>query len=470
MSVAAAEGALLHVVHDNPVWFAAFRAELRRRGLHCRELLVGGDEDAQDALAHINFAEPPAEGVYFNRTSASAHTRGKAHAMDMGAVVVEWLEAHGRRVLGGSRATALEGSKAKQEAQFRRFGVAVPETHLVFCTGAGGRPREDAVDAALARFAPRQRVVVKPSRGGSGAGVRIFDSPAEAKAHFLGASFDAGESVDGIYLVQQFIDSPEQCLWRMEFVGGKLLYGVRVDTSDVLASPDGVRNCPADSCSAERDARSATAPMSFEVMDVGAATSLPPVRFEPAAPAGGASAGACPFTIDTAKFVVTPEFTDPIVPSIEALLAANEIDVCGVEVVRDASGKAFVIDMNCVNSNYNSKAERKAGLGAPKKKGRASRGRSGPQAVVDLMLAELQRLYGDVRRAAVAEPAGVELEWAEAADGSLSPSPSADRPSAASTTGSDSSDSDDVPPPRSDARAVKRHHPLPAPAPVLVRD
>jgi len=427
-------GEMLHVLHDNPVWFETFRAELTRRGLAWREWLVGGDEAGEAALGAIDFAAAPPEGVYFNRTSASSHTRGKAHAMEMGSVVVQWLESHGRRVLGGSRAMALEMSKARQEAAFRRHRVRTPQTHILFCTTADRRPREAAVDAALSRFDASTRVVVKPSRGGSGAGVRIFESPAAARAHLLGDSFDPAESIDSIYLVQEFIESPEKCLWRMEFVGGQLVYGVRVDTADILSSADAVRNCPADSCEAKRGAATAAAAapasaaadvwalpeaaaptFSFDAVGVGATTfgaDAPTPKFDLAAAGlGGSSAGACPFTIAASKFVVTPGFDDELVGALSSLLVAEGVDVCGVEVVRDAAGRSYVIDMNTVNSNYNSRAERKAGLGVQKKKRKgasaASKGRTGAQAVVDLMLAELERDYG---------AAGVAAAYAQTAE------------------------------------------------------
>ena len=50
------------------------------------------------------------------------------------------------------------------------------------------------------------------------------------------------EPVDGITLVQQYIKSPEQFITRAEFVGGKYMYSVRVDTSE------GFELCPADAC------------------------------------------------------------------------------------------------------------------------------------------------------------------------------------------------------------------------------
>ena len=45
------------------------------------------------------------------------------------------------------------------------------------------------------------------------------------------ASLDFEQPVDGITLVQRYIQAPEPYITRLEFVGGRFLYAVRVDTS-----------------------------------------------------------------------------------------------------------------------------------------------------------------------------------------------------------------------------------------------
>ena len=48
--------------------------------------------------------------------------------------------------------------------------------------------------------------------------------------------------VDGITLIQEYIQSPDSYITRAEFIGGKYLYAVRVDTSKDSSL------CPADAC------------------------------------------------------------------------------------------------------------------------------------------------------------------------------------------------------------------------------
>ena len=70
--------------------------------------------------------------------------------------------------------------------------------------------------------------------------MQLFHSVEALKEYVYGPTFD--EPVDGITLIQEYIKSPEQYITRCEFIGGKFLYAVQVDTSG------GFELCPADAC------------------------------------------------------------------------------------------------------------------------------------------------------------------------------------------------------------------------------
>ncbi|MFP3490520.1 alpha-L-glutamate ligase, partial [Staphylococcus sp. SIMBA_130] len=70
----------------------------------------------------------PPDGIFYNRMSASSHTRDHRYAPEYTAAVLEWLESHGRRVLNDSRALALEVSKVAQYAALRKHGIVTPKT------------------------------------------------------------------------------------------------------------------------------------------------------------------------------------------------------------------------------------------------------------------------------------------------------------------------------------------------------
>src|SRR5437660_9742321 len=231
--------------------------------------------------------------------SASSHTRDHRYAAELTAAVLAWLEWHGRRVVNGSRALDLEISKARQYAALEAAGIRTPDTVLV----AG---RELLVAAAQQRFAEGP-FILKPNRGGKGLGVRLFRSE-EALADYLrGAGYEP--PVDGLSLLQQYVRAPVPLITRAEFVGGRFIYAVEVDTSD------GFELCPADACA---------------VGD-----------------------GFCPAGDEPrAKFTIIKDIDPALKQRYESFLAANAIDVAGIEFISDADGTVYTYDVN-TNTNYN---------------------------------------------------------------------------------------------------------------------
>lgn len=280
----------IHIIHENDAWTAPLIEALERRGLPWASWhLAEGRLDPR--------GEPPA-GVFYNRMSASAHTRDHRFAPELAGHVLDWLEAHGRRVINGRRALALEVSKLAQYTALEAAGVATPRT-----LGAVGR---DAVLAAAAELGA-EPFILKPNRGGTGAGVQLIESSAQLAAVLDDPATEP--PLDGTWLVQEYIRAPEPTITRCEFIGGAFYYALRVDTSG------GFDLCPADACA------------------------LP----------GGE------------KFEVLADFDDPLLAGHAAFLAASGIEIAGVEFVRDANGQAFTYDVN-TNTNYNARAEGRAGV------------------------------------------------------------------------------------------------------------
>jgi len=289
----------IHVIHENAEWLAPLAAALDRRALPWREWFL--DRGVFD------LSRPPPEGVFYNRMSASSHTRDHRYAAELTASVLAWLERYGRRVVNGSRALDLEISKARQYAALESSGIRTPETVLV----AG---KELLVEAVRRRFVGVP-FILKPNRGGKGLGVRLFQSP-EALADYL-ESPAYEPPVDGLHLLQQYIRAPEPLITRAEFIGGRFMYAVEVDTSA------GFELCPADACA------------------VGDA--FCPVGEEP-----------------RAKFTIIDDIGAGLKRRYEGFLAANAIGVAGIEFIRDRDGEVYTYDVN-TNTNYNPDAEARAG-------------------------------------------------------------------------------------------------------------
>jgi hypothetical protein len=289
----------IYVIHENAAWLEPLAAALDRQALPWRDWFL--DRGVFD------LSRPPPEGVFYNRMSASSHTRDHRYAAELTASVLAWLEQHGRRVVNGSRALDLEISKARQYAALEKAGIRTPDTILV----AG---KELLVEAARQRFGGSP-FILKPNRGGKGLGVRLFNT-AGALGDYL-ESPDYDRPVDGLHLLQQYVRAPVPLITRAEFIGGHFMYAVEVDTSD------GFELCPADAC------------------EVGDAF----------CPAGEES---------RAKFTIIDDIDPALKCGYEAFLAANEIGVAGIEFITDPEGMVYTYDVN-TNTNYNPDAEARGG-------------------------------------------------------------------------------------------------------------
>ncbi|MFC0409521.1 ATP-grasp domain-containing protein [Roseomonas elaeocarpi] len=323
----------IHVIHENPAWLPPLAEAFDRRGLPWTEWDLSGGV--------FDLAAPPPEGVFYNRMSASSHTRGHRYAAELTAAVLAWLTQHGRRVVNGPRALDLEISKARQYAALEAAGVAVPRTVLAL----GDTDR--VVSAAREHFAGGP-VILKPNRGGKGLGVRLFSGAEALEAHLRALPEDE-HPADGLWLLQEHIRAERPVITRAEFVGGRFLYAVEVDTSA------GFELCPADVCAVD--------------------DAFCPVGETPAANASLAPAAP--------RFRVLEEGIDAGLRSrLEAFLAANGTEVAGVEFIRGTDGRLLTYDLN-TNTNYNAEAEEKAGI--------LGTDRSGPGAIARFLGEELGR-------------------------------------------------------------------------------
>jgi hypothetical protein len=315
----------IHVIHENAAWLEPLAKALERQRLPWRDWFL--DQGVFD------LSRPPPAGIFYNRMSASSHTRDHRYAAELTASVLAWLERHGRRTVNGSRALDLEISKARQYAALEAAGIRTPETLLVAGRGL-------LVGAARRHFGDGP-FILKPNRGGKGLGVRLFNSPGALGDHL--DSPDYQPPIDGLHLLQQYIRAPLPLITRAEFVGGRFMYAVEVDTSD------GFELCPADVCA------------------VGDA--FCPVGEQP-----------------RAKFTIIEDIDAALRHCYEAFLAANGIEVAGIEFITGADGTTYTYDVN-TNTNYNPDAEARAG-------------RSGMHTLAHYLGAELARLYPGRKAAA----------------------------------------------------------------------
>ncbi|MFT4306440.1 MAG: alpha-L-glutamate ligase [Microbacterium sp.] len=296
MALDHADGPAVYVLHDNPEWIPPLAAALETAGVPHREWsLTGGSFD---------LTQDPPEGVFWSRLSASAHTRGAPRAKEQARAVLRWAEAAGRPVVNGSAVAELEVSKVAQYVALRRAGFDVPRTVAVF--GEADLP-------ARARELPLP-FITKHNQGGKGLGVRRFDSYEQFDAHL--ASGESEAPADGVLLLQEYLPAAAPFITRAEFVGGELVYAVRVDTS-----AGSFELCPAEACA------------------VPDAAGIP--------------------------FARRPEITadHPLIAALAAFLRTHRIDVAGVEFIETADGRTVPYDIN-TNTNYNPDVENDGGASA----------------------------------------------------------------------------------------------------------
>lgn len=221
------------------------------------------------------------------------------------------------QVVNGTSALYLEVCKLSQYAALQKAGLQTPATRAVV-----GR---DEIPAAATAF-NHWPVILKPNRGGKGLGVLKFDTVEELTSYIR--SDDYAEPLDGIWLLQAYIQPAEPFITRCEFVGQSFVYAVQVDTTG------GFELCPADVCAIDDAAC--------------------PVGSEAAAPA---------------KFRISTRYQDhPVLEKLQTFMRQAGVDVAGIEVIEDAAGELYVYDVN-TNTNYNAEAEQagqveRTGMGA----------------------------------------------------------------------------------------------------------
>ena len=297
----------LAIYYEHPDWFRPLFAELDRRAVPYVTL---------DATRH---SYDPSENdsaytVLFNRMSPSAYLRGHGHGILYTLQYLNHLESLGTRVINGEKAFAIEISKARQLSLLESLNLRYPKARVINSPAL-------AVEAAERLRFP---IVVKANIGGSGAGIVRFDSREQLIRAVENDKLDLG--VDQTALVQEFIPPRDGHITRVETLGGKYLYAIKVFTTG-----DTFNLCPADIC---------------QTTDGGELTRA-----------------ACP--IDAPRSGLRVEAFGPprdVVKAVERIVQAAQIDVGGVEyIVDDRDGSLLYYDINAL-SNFVADAPRVIGF------------------------------------------------------------------------------------------------------------
>lgn len=293
------------IYYEHPEWFRPLFELLDQRGIPYARI---------DAASH-QYDPKNSESEYsllFNRMSASAYLRGHGNALFYTRDFLQHLERIGVRVINGAESFATETSKALQLDILESLGLSYPRTFVV-------NSAAHVIGAAKVLGFP---LVVKPNIGGRGAGIVRYDS--------LDALVSNSEAIDfgpdHTALVQEFIPARGGHITRVETLGGKYLYAIKV-----FPTGESFNLCPAEICQTEG-----------EVTAVGEVCLAD-------APKSGLKVESC---------TPTPE----VIESVERIAEAAKLDLGGVEfIVDDRDGRLLFYDINAL-SNFVADAPRILGF------------------------------------------------------------------------------------------------------------
>ena len=286
------------IYYEHPHWFLPLFAELQKRGTPFRRINA--------AQHHFDPAQLNGESGYsllFNRMSPSAYRRGHGQAIFYTLYYLAHLEQRGKRIVNGQKAFRYETSKALQLSLLDSLGLPYPRTRVI-------NHSADAVEAARGLRFP---VVVKPNIGGSGAGIARYNTRKELQTAAEANTLDLG--LDNTALVQEYIPPRGGHIVRVEVLGTKFLYGIKVHLSGETFDL-----CPADICKTTTGEE--------------------------------LQRGACP--VDAPKTGLRVEgYTPPdeIIHAVERIMHEANIEVGGIEyIIDDRDGRLYFYDVNALSN------------------------------------------------------------------------------------------------------------------------
>jgi hypothetical protein len=285
----------LIVLHEHPEWQKPLFAALRKRGVAFEPFDV--------TRAAFSNTDAPRARLYFNQASPSAYLRGNTRAVPFALAYMRTLEALGARVLNGADVFALELSKSVQATLLRTLDIATPDS-ITFNDPAALRAHAGSL---------RWPAVLKPDQGGSGARIQVVESIDEVEDIFR--RDPTNWLPDNLFLLQEYLPhDPEQGIVRLEFLGGELLYAMRVKTHGRF------NLCPSPVCNPD-DGEGVCEIPALQPVDA------PPVEFYP-----------------------YPEVPDAAIATARRIVQAAKLDVGGIEYLETTDGRRVFYDINA-NSN-----------------------------------------------------------------------------------------------------------------------
>jgi len=286
----------IQIFYEHPDWFKPLFTALDNQGVPYQ---TSNPTEHHFAIEAVN----PGFDLLFNRMSPSAYLRNGVQGTFYTLNYLKHLETNGVRVINGYKAYTYETSKALQLILMERENIDYPKSRVI--------NHVSQIEGAIIGL--RFPIVIKANIGGSGAGIEKFNTVEDLRASILTKAPDLG--IDHTALLQEFIPARGGFVTRVETLGGKYLYAIRVYTSG-----ESFNLCPADICQ----------------------TTSGQDLFR----------NAC--ALDAPKNGLTVEAFTPseeVINTVERLVQECGIDVGGVEyIVDDRSGETLYYDINALSN------------------------------------------------------------------------------------------------------------------------
>lgn len=199
------------IFYEHPSWFKPLFEELQKRRI---------------PFVRINAAEHtynPAErevpySILINRVSSSAYRRGNVQGIFQSSRYISHVERLGIPVLNGTHAQEIEGSKARQLDLLASLGMPFPKTRII-------NHISQVIPAARGLRFPIVVKVNLPVYNTSVKKFRTLDS--------LQRAVNLGQislGIDHSAVIQEYIESRDNHIVRVETLNHKFLYAVKVFT------------------------------------------------------------------------------------------------------------------------------------------------------------------------------------------------------------------------------------------------
>ena len=216
----------LGVYYEHPEWFEKFFSKLDEKGIdHIKMESRNTSFDPGESKINIGV------DVMFNRMRPSAFNRGNENSIFYTLNYLKYLESLGIEIINGYDAYTYEFSKSNQINLLRSLNIKHPKTFVV------NHENEILKTAKDLKFP----IVLKPNIGGSGANIIKFETYNELKNYLSSNKIDWG--IDKTLLVQDFLTATDASIIRVETIGGKYIYAIKIHLTE------GEFNlCPADYC------------------------------------------------------------------------------------------------------------------------------------------------------------------------------------------------------------------------------